>query len=793
MKVMTVGPARVGKTWLRNLLLEQAQTQSHSTPVLGTTLTVSMFKDKRKVISDTVSASDAGWTVIDAPNHITAYLRLLQNGEYRIGQPYKVDKNDRQTAQPHACSLKEMENKSSIVKSDGQSTVKLVHAQPQPIAAQEQTYAKQSVASCLYDAIRTGDFKQEHVNLCNSRLLQFMDTGGQLAYHDILPVFITTPAVYLHVFNLSQPLGDHPQDTLELEDGKCLESGASPLSTLEMVSRSMLTVHTFANKKMRLPCLVNEQHYPRSRMLLVGTHLDKLEEEQRVGKENMAERLKRISRELSMVIPRRLHMVQCLLDEESSAMFFPVNNLLHRPDTTSRSALTGAMDSSQSVGVNQALAQQVQFEKDNIQIIRCNTSAEISLCTSQLHGETDQQTKATSGHEMQCSTDHSCCKTSQLKWVQQLKDEVEKVAKQVELDIPVKWYLHQLAISSQNEKPFRVYGELLRFCLDNQVVESASEFHDMVTLFHSLGLLVHHDVGNEPHEAEEHGEDSKCLIFTNPSFLYQKISTMYIVQFQQQTDRDMIDLKDTGIFSEGAFMQLELHENLECNWFMDLLQCLHIGAEVPHDNGRAIFVPSVLTANQTFFSDDDEDLHTFALTFQSRGVVQMNPPIHYIPSGVFTSAVVHLLQSAEGKWIPVRDCISRLTMAFKINGTDYAQLSDCTTYIKVQICAEDDTMIHCYRDALLTAVSSAYKHLFHSEADLILGLPCPKEAAHIAELIVPAAFKFKGVGHLKVQCEQCHSGKPLRKVSSDQCQVVTSHRRRKVRQGKSIIFCPQHI
>lgn len=745
-KVMTVGPARVGKTWLRNLLLGQAQEQSQSTPVLGSALTVSTFKDKRKVMSDTVSTSNTGWTVIDTPNHITSYLRLLQRGEYISGLPYKAEEDVTQGTQPHACSVKETVDKSSIFKSSGLSAVE-PHTQPQSHDTQGQISAKQSVASCIYDAIQTGDFDQKHIDLCNTRLIQFMDTGGQLAYHDILPVFITTPAVYLHVFNLSQPLDDHPQDTLELENGKCLASGASPLSTLEMVSRSMLTVHTFANKTMKLPCLAKEmQIYPRSRMLLVGTHLDKLEEEQRDGKENVEDRLKGISRELSRVIPRRLQLVQCTLNEETNAMFFPVNNLLCHAD--SLEAVTDPT-SSRSAVANQASAQ-----LDGLQCI----ANQIPL-------------------------------PSQMKWVQQLKAEVEEVAKQVKLDIPVKWYLHQLAISSQNVRPFRLYGELLQFCLENQVVDSASEFYDMVALFHSLGLWVHHDVGEEPHEVEKHGEHSKCLIFTNPSFLYQKISTMYIVQFQPQTVEEMIVLKDIGIFSEEAFMRLELDESLQCDWFMNLLQCLHIGAEVTHNGKRAVFVPSVLTANKPFFTEDNEDtVHTFVITFRSRGVVEMQVPLHYIPSGVFTGAVVHLLQSVESSWIPVADYISRLAMTFEIDGMNYVQLSDCTTFIKVQMCTDDDTMSHRYRDAVLTAVSNAYKHLFHSEADLILGLPCPKQAAHIAELIVPAAFKFKGVGCLKVKCE-CRRGKTRRPVSSDQCHIVSSQMERQVRCMKIDSLC----
>lgn len=707
-KVMTVGHARVGKTWLRNLLLGQAQQHSHSTPVLGSALTVSAFKDKRKVMSDTVSASGSGWTVIDTPNHIAAYLQLLQREDYTKGQPCnKKAKEVPQGAQP-AHSMKKTVDNSSMFKSTGQSAVE-PHARPQSYATQGQISAKQSVASCIYDAIQTGDFDQKNIDLCNTRLIQFIDTGGQLAYHDILPVFITTPAVYLHVFNLSQPLDDHPQDKLELENGKCLESGESPLSTLEMVSRSMLTVHTFANKKMKLPCLASENCTYPTRMVLVGTHLDKLEEEQRDVKGNIEERLKDINLKLRKGIPFSLYPVKCIWDEKTHTMFFPVNNLLNHAGSIPSNALEVATDPATS---RSAVAEQTSAQLDG----------QIPLL-------------------------------NQLKWVQQLKDEVEKVAENVKLDIPVKWYLHQLAISSQNEMPFRVYGELLQFCLENQVVDSAFEFHEMVTLFHALGLWVHHDV-EESHEADKHGEHSKCLIFTNPSFLYQKISTMYIVQFQQQTVEEMSDLKNIGIFSEEAFMQLKLHESLQCDWFMNLLQCLHIGAEVKHKGKKAVFVPSVLTANKPYFTDDNEDkVHTFVITLQPHNDSQMRRPLQYIPSGVFTGAIVHLLQSVAGKWIPVTDYISRLAMTFKVDGNDHVQLSDCTTFIKVQIGTDDDTISHRYRDAVLTAVSNAYKHLIHSEADLILGLPCPKEAAHIDELKVPHGFKSRGVGHLAVTCE----------------------------------------
>ena len=46
--------------------------------------------------------------------------------------------------------------------------------------------------------------------LFGAKLIQFIDSGGQLQYHDILPLFIHNPAVTVFVLNLSEELSHHP-------------------------------------------------------------------------------------------------------------------------------------------------------------------------------------------------------------------------------------------------------------------------------------------------------------------------------------------------------------------------------------------------------------------------------------------------------------------------------------------------------------------------------------------------------------------------------------------------------
>ena len=50
--------------------------------------------------------------------------------------------------------------------------------------------------------------------------IQFIDSGGQLQYHDILPLFIQDPVVTIFVLKLSEELSHHPTIEYYGADGK---------------------------------------------------------------------------------------------------------------------------------------------------------------------------------------------------------------------------------------------------------------------------------------------------------------------------------------------------------------------------------------------------------------------------------------------------------------------------------------------------------------------------------------------------------------------------------------------
>ena len=64
------------------------------------------------------------------------------------------------------------------------------------------------MSSRIYRELQNPDLAD--VALSDAHLVQFLDCGGQLAYHDIVPLFVNIPAIYLNVFNVAEELTECP-------------------------------------------------------------------------------------------------------------------------------------------------------------------------------------------------------------------------------------------------------------------------------------------------------------------------------------------------------------------------------------------------------------------------------------------------------------------------------------------------------------------------------------------------------------------------------------------------------
>ena len=555
------------------------------------------------------------------------------------------------------------------------------------------------MSSRIYQELQNPDLAD--VALSDAHLVQFLDCGGQLAYHDILPLFVNIPAIYLNVFNVTEDLTKCPIDELCSTEGNKMYAAKSALSVAEMVIRSVMTVRSLADRK--VPLLPNVTCESKPRIILVGTHIDKLDEK------DADEKLKASNEILQKALQVKSRLLERAVvpNEKSQLMFFPVNNKLY-------------VDKS---------------------------------------------------HQ---SPKH--CKCKHCRATKNLKEKITKQAMEdaVKVDIPVRWYLHQLLELSQTEKPFYSYSELYERCRAEGSVTDVGEFHAMVTYFHALGLLIHlcgADVG--------HTEESACLVFTNPSYLFEDISKLYLVQFEDVRGGDKILLKHEGKLTRDALRELGVQLNPD--HFMDLLVQLFIGAEIKsQEGGRVLFVPSVLTsspddaASSGVSTGPQEESLGFAVTFENTS---------FIPCGVFTGMSARL-QNAEG-WEICSESISRRRMVFAVGPVGTVTLFDHATHISVSM-DHHEGKCREYRDTVIEAIADSYCFLFHSKSAkdpqsgpcsecvkspyLVLGQTCQHcrtlrdtpEAPHFAELKVQKHF---GVS------VRCHLNQTAKRLSKSECDL----------------------
>ena len=109
-------------------------------------------------------------------------------------------------------------------------------------------------------------------------LIHILDSGGQLAFQDILPLLIGTPCTYVTVFNASVDL-DQPVDITYRPQDRSEAGLDHQLNQWDMMLRTFSSIHTMEYKchdEIR-QILQDGSTLPHSRIAVVGTHKDKLE------------------------------------------------------------------------------------------------------------------------------------------------------------------------------------------------------------------------------------------------------------------------------------------------------------------------------------------------------------------------------------------------------------------------------------------------------------------------------------------------------------------------------------
>ena len=411
----------------------------------------------------------------------------------------------------------------------------------------------------ILDFIKDNE-RLKFVQFNDSHFLQFIDTGGQLSFHDILPVFTKkrTPTVHLQVFNMCEPLTKRPTDQLRLETDGPLCSSKSPFTNLELIVRSLSGIHSMADKPALPPTPNATCHNLNYRLILVGTHKDQLQ-------------------------PTLRHKLKAMFTRCSGTKV-----CISKIDETLKREFREKPFQSEIIHTN---AQKIFFAMDSAAFQSPNVP---EVQEALVHELRDQVSAA-------CRLPGAKHDTP-VTWM----------------------LCQMLLNSQSKEKPFYIYSHLLSHCLSQGFVKSQEECIAMVQFFHDLGLFFHQHSGFPSEVDHLRGDDFQCtcLVFIDPSYLYRNISKLYHVQFQTKLTGPLQKLKTDGILTSVTLDELDIDPDLHREWLLCLMVSLGIVAKLSQSGewklGEKYFAPSVLTPAIGRYPTKKNMKDTFVISFSDK-------------------------------------------------------------------------------------------------------------------------------------------------------------------------------
>ena len=262
-KCTTIGPPRIGKTCLKHLLTGQEwdiEAGTASTDVMEAPEWVECYSVEE-------GGAEELWELVSKEQQCGELIRAVNTSTTSKTKPTTTPSEASSTTPPSDATS--MTTSSDAMSSDAPFETTPSSAPPpnsKPDAAQKPATVRQALealaGACSRKKLQDFLKDKEGKVLGTRRLIHFIDTGGQDIYHDIHPVLITSPSVYLVVFSLK----DFHQKNYELR----LSYFKS-----ELIQRPLRSIYTFGTKTPQDKGHL-EFHPEAPKILVVGTHLDQI-------------------------------------------------------------------------------------------------------------------------------------------------------------------------------------------------------------------------------------------------------------------------------------------------------------------------------------------------------------------------------------------------------------------------------------------------------------------------------------------------------------------------------------
>ena len=303
-KCVCQGPARVGKTHVKSLIMKKTLRHEMSFS------TNAVEKALRVVCTEKHAVGDVSWEEINTQK----LLEILANKANSLPQTQPMlqqEPEDKQEARREAGREARKEARREDESEDKLEDELLENAfieepdlSPSPHGNDDRTRLK-----CMGKVLKQMAEQNQDLTVLSQKWVYFVDSGGQSQFHNLFQAFVPNTSVLLLVFKLTEKLSNIPKNYYFSEDGKCLHlkgNNATIEDTLRSISSTLCTSGS------------------KGRVLCVGTfrdEYDEMNEEQKheVGSiEDKDDQLKTLF--------KQSHLSHCF-SPGGSGVIFPVNGL----------------------------------------------------------------------------------------------------------------------------------------------------------------------------------------------------------------------------------------------------------------------------------------------------------------------------------------------------------------------------------------------------------------------------------------------------------------------------------
>ena len=270
---LLVGPSGVGKSSLRHLLVHgKSKEIATSTPVMETPDVLVVGEHYAVDDENSIWKQVTEDCLCDSVEQCTRERRYEESPHY----PTTIGSSSSDVQAENIVSHQDSGSEGNPVSdspSTTQSTAAKDRLQTRPKEVNHLEAAREVVLS-------SSSVPEEKIPLQNTKFIHVIDSGGQPAFQDILPLLLAIPCVYLQIFDASKSFHERIRSTYRPKPGSEQQlPSAYPAEThWEFIQRTLSSMQTMAYK-FKCKDLQTFRHIPPEfRVIFVGTFKDKIED-----------------------------------------------------------------------------------------------------------------------------------------------------------------------------------------------------------------------------------------------------------------------------------------------------------------------------------------------------------------------------------------------------------------------------------------------------------------------------------------------------------------------------------